>query len=273
MEKESIKPIVPEKDMDDNTENGVEYPGLYWSKEDAIQAAFRHTFIRVTRHGKRSMRQISGAERIWNRPESEDELYLVNYRVSGKPSDIAIALNRAGYTEEQVRDALDLAISKDTYKGKSKELYEQELEKLKEFKKEEKVRNNQDRVSWDTLMNIASNAKKTHVILKEKPNTLRGVAKRKTLMEQFDRVQGLEGKVVDVSMMRDDGTGITVKNKPNSERSRSVFLETIPIISNNEERFLRALEMLYKADQFESEEEYQKIVNKMRAKFNKKRKR
>jgi hypothetical protein len=253
------------------TEVPVDYLGLVWSKEDAVRAALRHTFIRVSQSNKRSTRRISGAEMIWSQPETEDEIYLVNFRISGKPKDVAIALNRAGYSEEQVEKALETALTKDTYQNVTKAIYEEELSKLKIFQEEEKMRKKQDEVDWDTLLNIAAKTKSSHVILREKGNTQRGVGRGKTFLEQFERVRTSEGKVVDVSEMRPDSKGIKVRNKPSSERSRLVVLDTIPVVSNNEKQFLRALEILKGAEEFESDTEYQKAVNLVRAKFAKKK--
>jgi hypothetical protein len=258
-------------DLYSTSEKPLEFSGLYWSKVDAVKAAQKHTFIRVNKSNSRSSRQINGAERVWNRPETQDEVYLPTYRITGNPQNIAIALNRAGYTEEQVLEALEDAISRNNYKSDKAELYQEEMFCLRAFKKEQKKLKEQEKISWDSLLVIASNAKKSHVVLQDKGDSQRGASKRKTFLQQYKRIQGQEDKVVDVSNMRDDGTGILVKNKPTSSRSRYVVIDAVPVVSNNEERFLRALEFLFNTDKFESEDAYQKVINIVRAEFNKKR--
>lgn len=254
--------------VSDNAERPV-YLGLVWDRRDAEKAKLKHTFIRVSQSNKRSERKISGAERLWSNKETEDEIYLVNYRISGKPKDVAIALNTAGYTEEQVEEAMVTALSKDTYQTSNKEIYDEELQQLKKFLEEEHVRQKQEQVDWPTLFKIAQDIKHANIIIRETPRV--GIGRRSTLLEKYKDVQSKEGKVVDVSKMTKDGTPVTVKNKPTSERSRSVFIDAVPVISSNEKSFLRALEMLYNAGEFESEKEYRKTANLVQAKFNKKR--
>ena len=83
--------------------------GLYWSKDEAEKALAKHTFIRVSKSDKRSMRQITGAERVWSIPENRDEIYIAAFRVSGKPEDIKVALSSAGYSADTISKYLSSA--------------------------------------------------------------------------------------------------------------------------------------------------------------------
>ena len=243
--------------------------GLLWSKEDAEKAAHKHAFVRVSDSDKRSYRHISGAERMWTQPESEDEIYLLNFRISGKPKDIEIALLNAGYSPEQLDGALEKAVTSKNYKSEMKKFYQTELEGLREYKNEEKERKSRSTsIGWDTLLQIASNTNLAHIIMKEKGQSpKRTTGRGKTLIERFDEIEGQEGKMVDVSDMREDGTGVKIQSRPTTERGQKIFLPTIPILSKTQDKYMRALEMLFTNGKFDSEPEYQKTINAAEAKF------
>lgn len=243
--------------------------GLYWSKEEALKAAAKHTFIRVNKSDKRSMRQITGAERVWSNPDTRDEIYLTTFRISGKIDDVKATLSSAGYSPEQVDRAVDSAITVKNYKKTQRTEYKKELENLKLYKVEEKEKKEKAQVSWETLIQIAANIDEAHVVMKERPKTPGKKGKGKTLVERFNEMHDQEDKIIDVSEMREDGTKVTLKPKPKSERGQFVFIDGVPIMSRSEEKYLRALEMLFNADKFDSESDYQKAINAIRAKFSK----
>lgn len=257
--------------MTETTETTETPNGLYWSKEDAEKAMTKHTFIRVSKSDKRSMRQITGAERVWGNPETSDEIYITTFRISGKTQDVKTALSLAGYSTEQINRALADAITLENYKRSQRNTFKAELKNLKLYKIEEKERKEKAQVSWDTILRIADNIKETHVVMKERPKTPGKKGKGKTLLERFDEIHDHEGKIVDVSEMREDGTKVILKPKPKSERGRFVFMDGIPIMSRSEDKYLRALEMLFRADKFDSESDYQKAINAISAKFSEKR--
>ena len=247
--------------------------GLYWSKEEAVKAVAKHTFIRVSKSDKRSMRQITGAERVWSNPDTRDEIYITTFRISGKTDDVKTALLAAGYSPEQVSGAISTAITVENYKRRQRKSYNKEKENLKLYKIEEKEKREKSQVPWETLLQIAANVKEAQVVMKERPKTPGKKGKGKTMVDRFEEMHDHEGKIIDVSEMREDGTKITLKSKPKSERGRFVFIESIPIMSRSEEKYLRALEMLFNADMFGSESDYQKAINAIQAKFSQKRRR
>ena len=244
--------------------------GLFWSKADAEKALSKHTFIRVSPSEKRSTRQMTGAERVWSLPETKDEIYLITFRISGKKGDVQTSLINAGYSPETVSTALGDAVTFENHKTTKKEAYEREIEKLKIFKQEEKERKKQQDIDWETLLKISSNIKRAHVVMKDRSASPKKTGRGKTLLERFEEVRYLEGKMIDVTEMRDDGTGIKIQSKPTTERGQKVFLASIPIMSKNQEKYLRALEMLFHGEKFDSESDYQKAINAVQAKFSKK---
>ena len=246
--------------------------GLFWSKADAEKALGKHTFIRVSPSEKRSTRQMTGAERVWSLSETKDEIYLITFRISGKKGDVQTSLINAGYSPETVSTALSDAVTSENYKTTKKEAYDREIEKLKIFKQEEKERKKQQEIDWGTLLQIASNTKQAHIVMKERGASPKKTGRGKTLLDRFEEVRYLEGKMIDVTDMRDDGTGIKIQSKPTTERGQKVFLPSIPIMSKNQEKYLRALEMLFHGEKFDSETEYQKAINAAQAKFSKKHK-
>jgi hypothetical protein len=91
-------------------------------------------------------------------------------------------------------------------------------------------------------------------------------------LDSFEEISGKEDKMIDVSNIREDGTGIRTQAKPATERGQKVFLEGIPILSKNVDAYLRALKILFDASQFDSVEDYEKTVKIAQAKFASKQK-
>jgi len=245
--------------------------GLYWSKDEAEKAMAKHTFIRVSDSDKRSMRQITGAERVWSNPPTQDEIYITTFRISGKAEDVSRALSLAGYSQDQVDSALSSAITVKNYKKTHRKIFKSELENLKLYKTEEKERRANSQASWNTILKIAENIKEVHVVMKDRPKTPGKKGKGKTLVERFNEIHNHEGKIIDVSDMREDGTKVILKAKPKSERGRFVFMDGIAIMSRSEEKYVNALKMLFEADKFDSESDYQKAIKAISAKFAEKR--
>jgi len=243
--------------------------GLYWSKDEAEKALAKHTFIRVSKSDKRSMRQITGAERVWSIPENRDEIYIAAFRVSGKPEDIKVALSSAGYSADTISKYLSSAITVENYKHSPD--YKKEMNNLKLYKSEEKERKEKSQVSWETLIEIAANVKEAHVVMKERPKTPGKKGRGATLVDKYKDIHNHESELLNVSDMRDDGTNARWENKPKTTRGRNVFIDEVKIMSRNEEKYLKALEMLFNADRFESESDYQNAINAISAKFAEKR--
>ena len=100
--------------------------GLTWTVEEAEKAASKKSFIRVSDSDKKSLRHLSGAERVWN-SGGEHEIYLVEYRISGLAPDVEKALLSAGYDEETVKTAIESSINVKNYQTTKKEVYDSEL--------------------------------------------------------------------------------------------------------------------------------------------------
>ena len=245
--------------------------GLMWSKEDAEKAAHKHSFIRVTYSDKRSYRHLTGAERTWQNPDTANEVFLINYRITGTPEDIETAMANAGYSPDQIKDAMAGAVTSKNYKKGKKSIYESELERWKNFKQEEKERKERETVDWATLLLIASRVKDAHIIMKEKTSPAKK-GRGKTFLERYKEIKGQENKMVDVTEMREDGTKVVPRGTPSSNRGKKVFIPGIPIMSESQKNYMRALEMLYNINEIESDAEYQKIVRAAELKFASKKK-
>lgn len=247
----------------------TELQGLVWSKQDAEKALKKHAFIRVSPSDKRSTRQMSGAERVWGIPESKNEVYLTTFRISGKKENVRKALLRAGYSESQVEDALKNAITSENYKTTRKEDYDNEIASLALYKASEKERKKRDEIDWDTLLKIASNVKQTHVIMKDRGSP-RKTGRGMTLIQRFDAIQGDEGKMINVTNMREDTTGAQTRNKPQTERGQMVYIKDVPIMSKTKAKYMEALKILRENNKFETDKDYQTAVSAAQAKFDKK---
>jgi hypothetical protein len=247
--------------------------GFFWSIDDAEKAAHKHSFIRVNDSDRRSYRKLSGAEQFWSNPETEDEIYLIRYRICGKPDHVKKALANAGYNDKQILDAMKDAVTSKNYKKSKKKVYDEEIKRYKKFKEEEDARIESNKVSWETLLYIAAHAKEAHIVEKEKGTSPKRSTKAKTIIDLYKEIKDKEGKIIDVTNIREDGTGVKLQNRPSTERGQKVFLPEIPeipIISKTQRSFMRGLEILRDANLFESDKEYQKVVRAVEAKFAKK---
>lgn len=223
--------------------------GFKWSAEAANKAAQKGQFIRVSQ-GNPGKRSLSGANRTWasTDPSVNQTVFSTQYRISGTPDNIRQALRYANVPEEQINQVLATAITKDNFQTTMKAAYDQEIANYQNLKGNRTVTQGYElpQIIW-----FAQNIKKA--VASSKTGEQKGTGTAGTgrgtqsLSERLAKLPA--GKVIDVSNMdTNTGKGYTTIAKPKSDKGGKVGGGRVPIVSNNIEKYVRALQFAYGAN-------------------------
>jgi hypothetical protein len=235
-------------------------------------AARNHEFFVVGRD-KASYIKMSGAVAVWagkGKEDKSDFVYSRKYRVAGTPADIEQALDKYGYSQEDIDEALAKAISADNYQTTMKGEYKAEMDDLKEFQDSAKTERANMAPNADvmSLMSTHLSGPKGPVISKLYPNgkLVSGVsvvaAKRKVESAEDKLVTKLKkaeaaGKVVDVTGLGKDGKAqfVGVDGTPTSHQPKNhYYIAGIPIQSNDYDNYVLAVRLWQNAYQTPNDE-------------------
>ena len=116
---------------------------MTWNAVESAAAAEKKLYIRVEaggRKGQNTTRSLSGAERSWKKFPAVVYIPDRNYRLSGTPEDIAVVLRKGNRDEALISQILASAITIDNYQvseeeGGKKESYERELQEYRVLSK------------------------------------------------------------------------------------------------------------------------------------------
>jgi hypothetical protein len=229
--------------------------GFKWSLEAANRARQKGSFIRVGGQGT-TRRFLSGAKRSWasTDPAENRTVFHTGYRITGTPENINIALTYAGVAADQINQVLASVITSENWNTTMADEVAKELA-LRDGLKEAKPATDGG-YSWEQIMWFAQNLK-TAIIATKTGEQKGGVTSpgRAGAGESFaEKVRKLpQGKVIDVSGMDiNTGKGIRTVNAPRSWKSGKygsidavTRLYRIPIISNDLNKYIRAVELAY----------------------------
>lgn len=233
------------------TTKAVSVPaGVRWTSEDAQKALEKHAFIRVG--GKNvTYRYISGALRSWNSDKSEERstLFNVKYRITGTPDKITEALEHAGLSAEQISAVLAESVSGDNIQNPAfAQLYQTELDSLTSHRKTSVGVEPQPSYSASQIIDLADRMKNSTITRPTKTGgkttptagTLRGPSLK-------ERISTLGAdKVLDVSNMdRQTGKNVRSVARPKSSRGGKFLSQDVPIVSNNLDTFISAIQLIY----------------------------
>jgi hypothetical protein len=224
--------------------------GYRWSLQAAQKAQEKGAFIHVG--GTQVTRRfLSGAERKWKSPKPEENrtAFHTSYRITGTPEDIQTALTYARVPAEEIAQVMATLITRDNYQTTMKQVYDQELAAYDALKKEKPV---VDGYEFDQILWLAQNIKSANYANKAGDN--KGVVAAPgragagdTLGDKLRKLG--PGKVLDVSNMdTNTGKGVRTVPAPKTSKSGKYGTGTIPIISNDLNKYIRALQLGYGAD-------------------------
>jgi hypothetical protein len=227
-------------------------PGLRWSLKLSDAATAKHYFIRV---GGKSVtkRYISGAARLWNKvnaPEESRSIYSVETRLTGTPENVAQALRFADISEENINLYLASAISKQNHTtGIQADYYAKELADHEQCKKSTKGTCSGSPLELDALAYLVKHLQEARCVTKSGNKTCPPLKKGKTGPTKTlkQRVADLApDAALDVSNMDSfTGKGVAKTKKRDQPKSGKFLAGELPIISNNAEKYVEALKLVY----------------------------
>ena len=119
-------------------EKKIIHSGFKWSLEEATNANDSHTFFRIDNNGKIcSYRPLSHALRSWDSDGQQDEIFNLQYRITGNPLNIINLLKSCKYSDNEIEHIINDSITKNNYNSSKKIEYLQELQKYRKFKSKE----------------------------------------------------------------------------------------------------------------------------------------
>jgi len=224
--------------------------GYRWSAEAAKKAGDKSAFIRVggTQVTKRF---LSGARRSWTstKPEEQQTIFHTTYRITGTPENVRAALTYAGVSPDQIQQVLDTAITRDNFNTTMAAEVQRELAAHEALKRAKPVTEGYD---WPQILWFAQHIKEAVISTKagEQKGGLVSPGRAgggESLAEKIRKLQS--GKVLDVSEMDiNTGKGVRTKPAPKTAKTGKFGTGRIPIISNNIDKYIRALQLAYGPD-------------------------
>lgn len=237
--------------------------GFKWSTSAAEKVLKTGQFLYVGGENV-TKRALSGYQRAWfgNKPEEHGIVYNVEYRIAGTPENIEGALQYAGFSQQQINQALANAITRDNFQTTMKNVFDQEIlshRAIKETTKIEKGAEGKDNYKWEHILWFADNLDHARIEGgKGAKGTSAPTAKAGRGKSLAARVQDVinhnkqnpnDLKVIDASGM-DLVTGTNAKQikAPKGDKAGKFGSGNIPIVSNDLNKYVKALQLAYGVD-------------------------
>lgn len=230
--------------------------GLKWSLKAAENHLEKYTFIRVHADENKptTTRILSGAPRSWKKDDLNESsaVFSLEYRITGTPENIAAALRLSEdpFGEEQIAEILANCISKDNYQTTKKEEFLAETKACKN-KKDEKlpvVHYSTEQLLWfgspDTMKNMRVEKKKGGSSSTNTSLVKSRVSPGGDLTERAGKVNR-EVSLLDVSTMDEKFKGVLTRPIPKTNISGKVYSENLPFLTNDYDKFYRAVHHVY----------------------------
>jgi len=233
--------------------------GFRWTVDAGTKAGAKGAFLRVG--GQQVTRRfLSGAKRSWasTDPAENQTVFHTGYRITGTPENIRTALAYAGLGEDQIAQILASVITRDNWQTTMADEVQRELalrEGLKQAKPAAEGGYGLNDILW-FAQNLKSAVFQTKTGEQKGPVTSPGRAGAGESLA--DKVRKLAaGKVLDVSNMDiHTGKGVRTVAAPKTWKSGKYGSidpvsrqYRIPIISNDLNKYIRAIQLAYGADQ------------------------
>lgn len=224
--------------------------GFRWTREAAGKAALKSAFLRVG-GAQVSRRFLSGAKRSWTsaKPEENQTIFHTGFRITGTPEAVRQALIYAGENAESINQVLATSITSQNFQTSMAQAYNQEIQAHALLKGKKPVAPGYE---WNQILWFAKELKTA--VIATKTGEAKGnvaspgrVGTGETLADKVKKVP--QGKVVDVSNMDiNTGKGHRTLPAPKTAKGGKYGTARIPIISNDINKYIRALELVYGPD-------------------------
>jgi len=226
--------------------------GFRWSVDAGTKAGAKGAFLRVG--GQQvTRRYLSGSKRSWANvdPAENQTVFHTGYRITGTPENIQTALRYAGLGDDQIAAILGSVITRDNWQTTMADEYAREIA-LRAALKEAKPAT-EGGYDWTQIMWFAQNLKTAVIATKtgEQKGAVTSPGRAGAGESLSDKVKKLAaGKVLDVSNMDiNTGKGVRTVAAPKTAKSGKFGTGRVPIISNDINKYIRAIQLAYGADQ------------------------
>lgn len=237
--------------------------GMRWTPEMFKRAEKGQFYYKIGDKGGQLL--ISGAQARWKRPEFAEYIYIPSLRVSGKPEDLYKLLQSVVQNESKIREYLSSSytssnVSVPQKNGGMMEQFEAEVSEFGKFRetqsttKEPGSNSGINLVMLDSLIGSLDHAEAIRKSRPVKQAPIPNAAgtgqvlqpKRAGRRLPFStRIHNLRnGQVLDVTNMREDGTGAKVILQPGPNSGKIGCSLVSGIVSSNLETFRMALTQL-----------------------------
>jgi hypothetical protein len=241
--------------------------GLAWTTEKSNNARDIGMFLFVNDvPGSRlTKRSITGAEAKWKsqNPQEYSIVFIPEFSIAGTPSSIRAALLSASYSPAQVEAAIASGINRSNFQSGQAAAYQAAIARYDSLKpKKAKAapapfstaqlvaladpRNPYEVVKLVTIRRDAAG----NVIAAGATPSRKAPAQRKTLQQRVDALPA--GKYLNVSEIKVDEKGnvtgtrtIDIPKGTGARAGGKVGVKELPVVSNNLESYILALELLY----------------------------
>lgn len=224
--------------------------GFRWNADAATKAGAKGAFLRVG--GQQVTRRfLSGAKRSWASadPAENQTVFHTGYRITGTPENIRIALTYAGVGADQINQVLASAITRDNWQTTMTAEVAKELANREGLKGAKPAA---EAYEWDQILWFAQNLKTAVIATKtgEQRGAVASPGRAGAGESLADKIKKLAaGKVLDVSNMDiNTGKGVRTVQAPKTAKSGKFGTGRVPIISNDINKYVRAIQLAYGGD-------------------------
>lgn len=223
-------------------------------------AADTHSYIKVG--NKVSSLFITGAETQWKKADSL--VYLPSYRLAGTKEDIITALkNSVNMSDSEIQSALQDAYTSKNYnlpysQGGLKENFDSERSACEAYKKQQNLAKPKKEKKVPTIDEVSKQLGTANFTVNtvekaaKKPSTGAGRGNRGGFkrIELSQRLKDLpNGKMLDVSKMAENGSGVKMVDRPQiTSRTKKFYVDGVQLLSSDEEKFVQGLRLLKYSD-------------------------
>lgn len=248
--------------------------GFKWSPELANRANEKGQFIRVGGTKQTTKRFLSGAPRRWASadPEENQTIFHTGYRITGTPQNVRLALQYAGIDNATIDQVLASSITRDNYTTTKAAEFQQEVENAHRLKGNKPA---VEGYSWDQIIWFWKQLPGAIVGTKsgEQRGAIGGQGRGGTTQSLGEKIRNLKkDQVIDVSNIDPrTGKGARTVNRPKTNKSGKLGTKTpgVPIISNNLDNYIRAIELIYGPDGLQAYAgDIQAVRDELNRKFN-----
>ena len=214
--------------------------GPKWTVDTPQKAADRHKYVKAEGGGELL---LSGAQKRWADPQHAGDVYVPKLRLVGTPAQVITLLRGYGIQDAQIQGWIDEAYTAQNYQTVFRDRFLQEIAVYEQYKKAKELTKKGPVVTLADVTTIFEAIKGGVTI--GKPTTVKTPTGRggrsETLLQRLTKLEA--GKVIDVSNMKDNGTGAkTIKKPGGASKKRGV--EGLNIVSSDFNNYKRAVEML-----------------------------